>query len=222
MIPSYDFHWAVVLDRWPLFLAGAWIDIWVTVVGFILACLIGLAVALMRIGGNPVLVIPAIAFVGLARGVPTYVFLLWVHFGIAGLLGVAFTPIESIVAVLAITGGGYTAEIFRAGLSAVDLGQFDAASSLGLRKLRVYTDVILPQALRIVVPPLGNILVGLLKGATLMSVIAVPDMMHLAQDLNMNHFIPFEAFTAVLLVFVGVVSLIALFILALERALAHP
>lgn len=222
MTPNYEFHWAVVLDRWPMFLAGAWTDLWVTLLGFSFACVIGLAVALMRAEGNSLISGPAVAFVEVARGVPTYVFLLWVHFGIAGFLGLALTPIQSVLTVLAITGGGYTAEIFRAGLSAIDRGQVEAARSLGLGEIRIYADVILPQALRIVVPPLGNILIGLLKGATLMSVIAVPDMMHIAQDLNMNYFVPFEAFTAVLLIFVSIVAVISLFVIAIERTLAHP
>ena len=74
-------------------------------------------------------------------------------------------------------------------------GQVEAARSLGMTRIRVYGDVILPQALRIIVPPLGNIWIGLLKTATLMGVIAVPDLLYYAQSINMNYFAPFEAFS---------------------------
>ncbi len=222
MSPGYVFQWSTVLDRWPLLLAGAWIDVWVTVLGFLLACVLGLVAAIMRLEGSAIIAAPAVAYVEVARGIPTYVFLLWIHFGLASLAGIAFTPTQSIVAVLALTGGGYTAEIFRAGISAIERGQTEAAKSLGLSAVQTYRDVILPQALRVFVPPLGNILVGLLKGATLMSVIAVPDMMHFAQDLNMNNFVPFEAFTSVLVVFVSLVSIVSLLVIGIERALVHP
>jgi ABC-type amino acid transport system permease subunit len=160
--------------------------------------------------------------VQIARGVPPYVFLLWVHFGLAALIDVAFTPLQSIILVLAITGGGYTAEIFRSGIIAVEPGQVEAARSLGMTRIRVYGDVILPQALRIIVPPLGNIWIGLLKTATLMGVIAVPDLLYYAQSINMNYFAPFEAFSAVVVIFVSIVFCVSLFVAGLEKALSHP
>lgn len=219
---GYDFQWSLVFDRWPLLLAGAWIDVQVTLMGFALACVVGLIVAMLRYEGNILVSVPAIAYLEVARGMPPYVFLLWVHFGLAALLDFRLTSIQSITFVLAFTGSGYTAEIFRAGIMSIERGQVEAAKSLGISPPRIYGDVILPQAMRVVVPPLGNVLIGLLKGATLMSVIAIPDMMHVAQEMNMNEFIPFEAFTSVLVVFVGLVSIISLLFVGIERALAHP
>jgi len=166
--------------------------------------------------------LPLSGYVQVARAIPPYVLLVWVHFGLAALLGLTLTPVQSMLAVLAFTGGGYASEIFRAGLLAVDRGQVEAGSSLGLGRFDIYRDVVLPQALRIVVPPLGNVAVSLLKTATLMSVIAVPDMLYLAQNLNMQFFVPFEAFTVVLIVFVCLVFIVSFITLALERALAHP
>lgn len=219
---SYRFQWSVITDNWHLLLAGAWIDVWISLVGFALACVIGLLVAFGRLSSVRAISGPAYAFVQVACGIPPYVLLLWIHFGLANLLGLALTPVQSIVAVLALTGGGYAAEIFRAGILAVDRGQFEAARSLGLGRRSVWSDVILPQAVRVVVAPLGNVMISLLKSATLMGVIAVPDLLHRAQGINVMNFTPFEAFTAVLVIFVSMVFVISMLVLAIERALVHP
>lgn len=222
MINGYTFQWQVVTDHLPALLLGAWYDVWVSIVGFILACGLGLLLALCRLSGARVLAWPALTYVQIVRAIPPYVLLLWFHFGVSRLLGVAFTPLQSIVVVLMISGASYAAEIFRSGIAAIDLGQIEAGRSLGLKRFSIYIDIVLPQALRIVIAPLGNVMVGLLKSATLMGVIAVPDLLHVAQGLNVNYFAPFEAFTAVLAIFVTLVFILALLILAIERAAAHP
>jgi His/Glu/Gln/Arg/opine family amino acid ABC transporter permease subunit len=222
MSSAYQFNWSLITGNWNLFVIGAWTDLWVSAVGFVLACSAGLGAALMLLSRSRLVTAPAFAFVQMARGVPPYVFLLWVHFGLAALIDVAFTPLQSIILVLAITGGGYTAEIFRSGILAVEPGQVEAARSLGMTRMRVYGDVILPQALRIIVPPLGNIWIGLLKTATLMGVIAVPDLLYYAQSINMNYFAPFEAFSAVVVIFVSIVFCVSLFVAGLEKAISHP
>jgi polar amino acid transport system permease protein len=222
MTVGYNFQWSIIIDNWRLLVGGVWIDIWVSFLGFFLACILGLATTLIRLTGQVALVPLTFVYVQVARGIPPYVMLLWVHFGLATLLGLKLTSVQSILTVLAFTGGGYAAEVFRAGILAIDRGQIEAASSIGLNKFDVYRDVILPQALRTVVPPLGNIAVSSLKTATLMSVIAVPDMLYHAQALSLEYFVPFEAFTLVLLIFVGLVLAVSLFTIAIERALAYP
>jgi His/Glu/Gln/Arg/opine family amino acid ABC transporter permease subunit len=222
MIENYVFHWSLVTDQWPILVAGAWIDLWASLLGFALACCVGIVFALARRSGNALLSGLAATLVEVARGVPPYVLLLWVHYGLSRFIGLAFTPMQSMVAVLAFTGSGYAAEIFRSGIAAVDHGQFEAAHSLGMSRIGIYRDVILPQSVQPMIAPLGNVLIGLLKVATLMGVIAVPDLLHHAQDINMNYFAPFEAFTAVLVIFVAMVFTVSLCFMAVERALERP
>ncbi len=216
---QYQFDWSVITDHWRLFAGGAWVDIWVAVAGFGFACLIGLISALLRISGVPVFSIPSFLYVQVMRGVPLYVMVVWVYFGVANVTGLNFTRFQAMILALALTGSGYTTEIFRAGLGAVDRGQMEAARSIGLNRASTYWSVILPQAFRIVVPPLGNTFVGLLKGATIMSVIAVPDMVFVANELNVTLFTPFEAFTAVAIILVVIVSFFSLIVFVLERNL---
>jgi His/Glu/Gln/Arg/opine family amino acid ABC transporter permease subunit len=216
---QYQFDWSVVTDRWRLFVEGAWVDVWVCVLGFGFACIIGLANALLRGSGVPVFSVPSFLYVQVMRGVPLYVMVLWIYFGIANVLSINFTSFQAMIIALALTGSGYTTEIFRAGLGAIDRGQMEAARSIGLTRARTYAHVVLPQAFRIVVPPLGNTFVGLLKGATIMSVIAVPDMVFLANELNVTLFTPFEVFTAVAIILVVLVLFFSAIVYVLERRL---
>jgi glutamine transport system permease protein len=216
---QYQFDWSVVTDRWRQFAEGAWVDVWVAVLGFGFACVIGLANAMLRTSGMNLFTIPSFLYVQVMRGIPLYVMILWIYFGIANLLGVNFTSFQAMILALALTGSGYTTEIFRAGLTAIDRGQMEAARSIGLSRARTYGHVILPQALRIVVPPLGNTFIGLLKGATLMSVIAVPDMVFLANELNVTLFTPFEVFAAVAAILVVLVLFFSALVYLLERRL---
>ncbi len=219
---AYEFAWGPVLDRWDLFLLGAWLDVWVTAISFLLACAIGIGLAVMRLSGVPVLRAPAFVYVQILRGVPLLVFLYWVYFGLAIVAGINFSPVQAGIVALTLTGSAYTAEIFRAGLQAIETGQAEAARSLGLSRLGTYRHILLPQMTRIVVPPLGNTFIGLLKGATLLSIIAVHDMVRVANDLNINYFTPFEAFTAVALILIGLVALFSAAVTVLERVLALP
>ena len=216
---GYQLDWSVVTDRWRQFAEGAWVDVWVAVLGFSFACLIGLANAVLRTSGVNLFSIPSFLYVQVMRGVPLYVMILWIYFGVANILGINFTSYQAMVLALALTGSGYTTEIFRAGLGAIDRGQMEAARSIGLNRMRTYGHVILPQAFRIVVPPLGNTFIGLLKGATLMSVIAVPDMVFLANELNVTLFTPFEVFTAVAVILVVIVLFFSALVYVLERRL---
>jgi His/Glu/Gln/Arg/opine family amino acid ABC transporter permease subunit len=216
---DYVPDWSVVTDRWRQFAEGAWVDVWVAALGFGLACAVGLANAILRTSGVRVFSVPSFVYVQVMRGVPLYVMILWVYFGIANVLGVNFTSFQAMVIALTLTGSGYTTEIFRAGLGAIDRGQMEAARSIGLSRARTYVHVILPQAFRIVVPPLGNTFIGLFKGATLMSVIAVPDMVFLANELNVTLFTPFEVFTAVAVILVVLVFVFSILVYVLERRL---
>jgi len=216
---AYQFDWRVVTDRWQMFLAGAWVDLWVAMIGFSLACGLGLVNALLRTSGVRIFTVPAFLYVQVMRGVPLYVMLVWIYFGIADITGILFTSYQAIIIALALTGSGYTTEIFRAGLAAIDRGQMEAARSMGLSRVRTYGHVVFPQAFRIVVPPLGNTFVGLLKGATIMSVIAVPDMVFLANELNVTLFTPFEVFAAVGAILVVMVLFFSAVVYVLERRL---
>ena len=219
---AYSYHWQPVLDRSHALIVGAWVDVWVTLISFVLACILGIAIALLRVSGLRVFAWPAFAYVQLIRGVPLLVFLYWVYFGVAVLLGVNFTATQAAIIALTVTGSAYTAEIFRAGIGGVDVGNVEAATALGFTRRAAFRHVVFPQAFRIALPPLGNVLIGMLKGATLISVIGVVDMVFVAQQINLDYFTPFESFTAVALLLIVLVAFFSALLTILERALRLP
>jgi His/Glu/Gln/Arg/opine family amino acid ABC transporter permease subunit len=219
---AYAYNWQPVLDRKHALLVGAWVDLWVTVISFALACILGVAIALLRLSGLRVLRWPAFVYVQVVRGFPLLVFLYWVYFGVAIVVGVNFTAPQAAVIALTITGSAYTAEIFRAGIAAVDPGHVEAATALGFSRRSSFRHVVFPQAIRIALPPLGNILIGMLKGATLISVIGVVDMVFVAQQINLDYFTPFEPFTAVALILIVLVAVLSAAFTLLERSLRLP
>ena len=219
---AYSYHWQPVLDRSHALIVGAWVDVWVTLISFVLACILGIAIALLRVSGLRVFAWPAFAYVQLIRGVPLLVFLYWVYFGVAVLLGVNFTATQAAIIALTVTGSAYTAEIFRAGIGGVDVGNVEAATALGFTRRAAFRHVVFPQAFRIALPPLGNVLIGMLKGATLISVIGVVDMVFVAQQINLDYFTPFEPFTAVALLLIVLVAFFSALLTILERALRLP
>ena len=219
---AYTYNWQPVQDRWHALLVGAWMDVWITLISFVLACLLGIAIALLRISGLRILRWPAFVYVQLVRGVPLLVFLYWVYFGVALAIGINFTAPQAAIIALTVTGSAYTAEIFRASIGGVDAGQDEAATALGFSRRGSFRHVVFPQALRIAVPPLGNILIGLLKGATLISVIGVADMIFVAQQINLDYFTPFEPFTAVAVILIVIVAAFSLALSLVERFLRLP
>lgn len=219
---AYTFNWSPVLENWHAFLLGAWLDVWVTATSFLLACLLGLALAVQRRSGLRLLSWPAFAYIQLVRGIPLLVFLYWVYFGIAIVIGVAFTGAQAAIIALTLTGSAYTAEIFRAAISGVDAGHTEAATALGFSRISTFIFIVFPQAFRIALPPLGNTFIGLLKGATLISAIGVADMVFEAQQINLSYFTPFEPFTAVAVILIVLVALFSFALTALEYVLRLP
>ena len=213
------------------FWRALWRTLYISVAAQLLGILLGLVAALMRMSKlGPMRWLSGL-YVLIFRGTPVIVQIFFVYFGANLLFGVnlirdtnfgAFTLSAAVIAgivALGVNEGAYMREIIRAGIDSIDRGQMEAARSMGLSRVRTYGHVILPQAIRIVVPPLGNTFVGLLKGATIMAVIAVPDMVFLANELNVTLFTPFEVFAAVAVLLVVMVLFFSALVVALERRL---
>lgn len=163
---------------------------------FVLACVLGMIVALMRISSIKVISGVAKVYIGFFRGVPVLVILYWIYFALPE-TGYDFLVISSYTAAvigLGIHGGAFLAEVFRSGIEALHKGQMEAALTLGMTPAKSMRYIILPQALRIVLPPIANYAVGLLKDTALCSIIAAPELMLRAKDLASSSFLPMHAF----------------------------
>jgi His/Glu/Gln/Arg/opine family amino acid ABC transporter permease subunit len=166
------------------------------VLSFVLATLIGLAVALLRVSRMRPLRAIAIAYVEVARGLPALVILFLIYFGLGG-LGIAwlkFTSYQAAVLGLGIQGGAVLGEVFRSGIEALHRGQMEAALSLGMTPATAMRWIILPQAGRIVLPPVANYAIGLLKDTAVCAIIAAPELMLRAKDIASSSFRPMHLF----------------------------
>ena len=197
---------------------GLWITVFVTVVGFALASALGLLIALMALSESIVLRQAARFYVEIVRGVPVIVLLFWIAFvGVPAFVAAwnaVLAPLReagfvdelavrdvSLLwrAVMALTVGysAFIAEVFRAGIQSVDVGQVEAAKSLGLSRWRRFRHVVFPQAIRTILPPLGNDFVAMVKDSSLVSVLGVADITQMGKVYAAGSFRFFETYSIV-------------------------
>lgn len=170
------FNQRVLVQSLPLLLTGLWITILLGVVSIVLGMLGGLVLALLRLYAVRPLRGVTIAYIDIFRAMPLLVLLVIVYYALP-FVGIRLSPFLSAVTALSLVSSAYSAEIFRAGIEAVPVGQFEAAKSLGLRPWPTMLKVILPQAVRIVVPPLTSNSINVMKDTALASVVAMPDLL---------------------------------------------
>ena len=174
--------WLIVWGALPVLLFGAVTTIEVTVGGFIIATALGLLCAIL-LGSSSRIVRWIIAvYVDVFRAVPVLTQLFIIYFGLTE-IGIRLTPISAAIVGFGINGGAYLTEVFRAGIASVHQGQLEAAQMLGMTRLAAMRIIILPQAMRVVLPPLGNFAIGLLKDTALASAVAAPELMFRTRNL---------------------------------------
>ncbi len=170
------FNWNVFVSSFPLLLSGLRITLLLGVVSIIAGLVSGLFIALTRIYGARPLGIMAKVYTDVFRSIPILVLLIVVYYALP-FVGLRLSPFMSAAVALTLVSGAYTAEIFRAGIEAIPSGQFEASQALGLGYRHMMLDVILPQAVRIVIPPLTNNCINVIKDTALASVVAMPDLL---------------------------------------------
>ncbi|WP_097882935.1 amino acid ABC transporter permease [Streptomyces sp. st140] len=190
VIRNDAFQWDVVLAYFATVpvLRGLWLTLWLTAVVMVLGFALGALLAVLRLSGNPVLQAVSWGYVWLFRSTPILVQLLfWFNIGALypQILGVSTVsllgPVTIAVIGLTLHEAAYAAEVVRGGILSVERGQIEAAQSLGLGPWRRFRRIVLPQAMRSIVPPAGNMLIGTLKGTSIVSIIAVQDLLYSVQ-----------------------------------------
>ncbi|RZL49256.1 MAG: amino acid ABC transporter permease [Variovorax sp.] len=170
------FNWAVFKDALPLLLLGLWTTILLGLVSIVAGFVGGLALALVRLFGPRWLRLLTRVYIDVLRSIPLLVLLVLVYYALP-FVGIRLTSFTAAAVTLTMVSCAYTAEIMRAGIEAVPRGQFDAANAMGLTFAQAMRDIVLPQALRIVVPPLTSNCINVLKDTALASVVALPDLL---------------------------------------------
>jgi polar amino acid transport system permease protein len=217
----------------PAILTGIVNTVVMALLAMALGIVLGVAVAIMRLSPNPVLTSVAAFYAWLFRGTPLILqLLLWFNLalvfptiGIPGLWSAravdVMTPFLSALLGLGINQGAYTSEVIRAGILSVDAGQYEAAQAIGMGRLRALTRIVLPQAMRVVIPPLGNEFIGLVKATSLASVVQYPEVLHNAENIYYANSRVIELLIVAGLWYLAVVSILTPLQMLLERRFAR-
>ncbi len=188
---------SVYVENWadwsPQIAVAVWNTILLTVFSFALAVVIGLLLALGKLSQVKLVRGFCAAYIEIARGIPALAILFLIYYGLVP-LGIVLDAFVAGFVGLGMSAGGYIAEVFRAGIQAVHKGQREAALAVGMTPLKSFRYIILPQALRIILPPLLNMLIILLKDTSICSLISTPELMLRAKDLAMMSFLPMHLF----------------------------
>lgn len=170
------FDFALIIDSLPLLIAGAGITIEITLISVALGFCIGLVTSVCRLSGIKILKAIALCYVNIIRGTPLLVQVFLIYFALPMVIGQRINPFIAAVSACSLNSGAYISEIFRAGIQSVDSGQMEAGRSLGLTWGQTMRFVILPQAIKNIVPPLINEFVSMTKETSIVSVIGFEEL----------------------------------------------
>ncbi len=200
---------------------GIWVTVKITLVSFVLVLFFGLLVGLARLSKNTILRGIFTVYVEVIRGIPMMVQIIFWYFASPAIIQelgaslhnpamAAFRPDGTVMAIFGLTFGytAYMSEVFRAGIQSISRGQMEAARSLGMTYFQAMRFVVLPQAVRVILPPVGNEFITLLKDTALVSAVAVPDLTRRGREFQSSTFIIIETWVMVALIYL-VMTLLA-------------
>lgn len=164
----------------PVLLNGTIVTVELTVIAIICGCIIALIIAVLKISSNKVLNSIGAFYTWIFRGTPLLLQLYVFYYGLPA-LGIEITAMQAAILGLSLNSGAYVAEIIRSGILAIDKGQFEASKALGFTYFQTMKKIILPQAFRVIIPPMGNEFIALIKDTSLVSVITMEELLRKAQ-----------------------------------------
>ena len=203
-----DFRFDIVAEYMPLILRGTLLTIGFSILGILLGSLLGLIISVGKMSRRKIFNLPASMYINFFRGTPLLVQIFIVHFGVVpAFYGKTQVFIAAVLA-LSLNSAAYTAEIFRAGIQSIDRGQREAAYSLGMTHRQAMRFVILPQAIKRMIPAFGNEFIVLIKDSSLLSVIAAPELMYWGKVMQTQYLRIWEPYlTAAIIYFILTYSL---------------
>lgn len=205
----------------PFIIAGVGVTIKFTLTSLMCGLPLGILLALAKVSHQKLFRLPAQAYTSVFRGTPLLVQLFIVYFGIPPIIGYGFSAFEAGVITFSLNSAAYSSEIIRAGIQAIDRGQWDAARVLGLSHVTTLTTIILPQAIRNILPALVNEIVDLLKESALVSTIGEADLLRRSQIVASEKYLFFEPLLIAAVAYYIMVMFVSFFAKVLERKLHH-
>ena len=207
------------LTNLKFLLSGMGVTIYISVISIVISMILGFIVAIPSLAKNRFLTYINIGYVEIVRAIPLLVVILWIYYGLPIMTGLSFSPFVSGIIALAISESAFQAEIFRAGINSIKKSQWEAGSSLGLTFYKRLRLVILPQAIKNILPALGNQFVYVLKMSSLVSIIGIADLTRKANELVVSTYRPLEIYTFLILEYLILILIVSFFVRKLEKKL---
>ena len=207
------------LTNLKFLLSGLTTTIYISVVSIVISMFLGLIIAIPSLAKNKFLTYINIGYVEIVRAIPLLVLILWIYYGLPIMTGISFSPFVSGIIALAISESAFQAEIFRAGINSIKKAQWEAGSSLGLNFFKRLRLVILPQAIKNILPAIGNQFVYVLKMSSLVSIIGIGDLTRKANELVVTTYRPLEIYTFLILEYLVLILIVSFFVRKLEKNL---
>ena len=183
--------------------------------------MIGLLISLLGLGKNAFLKAFNRTYIEVFRSIPLLVLPLWIYYGLPIVVGISLSPFIAGIVSLALSDSAFEAEVFRAGIQSIPKGQRDAARSIGLNKYQAMRLVIFPQALRIILPAIGNQFVYVVKMSSLVSIIGLADLTRKANELVVSVYRPLEIYTFLVIEYLVLILVISYLVRKLENKLRN-
>jgi glutamine transport system permease protein len=196
-----NFRFDIIAEYAPFFLKGVLLTIGLSLIAIIVGSILGLVIGLGKMSSKRLLRLPFEWYINFFRGTPLFVQILLVHFGLMPMLFPQPNPIISAAVSLSLNAAAYIAEIFRAGIQSIDRGQMEAARSLGMTHVQAMSYIILPQALKRMIPPFGNEFIVLIKDSSLAAIIAAPELMYWGRAAQGQYYRVWEPYLTVALIY---------------------
>ena len=225
---DYEWGWYILspnkvngLSNLKFLLSGMAVTIYISVISIIISMILGFIIAIPSLAKNKYLTYINIGYVEIVRAIPLLVLILWVYYGLPIMTGISFSPFVSGIIALAISESAFQAEIFRAGIKSIKKAQWEAGSSLGLSFFKRLRLVILPQAIKNILPAFGNQFVYVLKMSSLVSIIGIADLTRKANELVVTTYRPLEIYTFLILEYLILILFVSFFVRKLENKLKN-
>ncbi|ACJ35144.1 ABC-type glutamine transport system, permease component [Anoxybacillus flavithermus WK1] len=212
-----DFRFNIIVEYAPFFLKGVLWTIGLSLIGILFGTILGLAIGLGKMVQNRLVRLPFDWYVHFFRGTPLFVQILLIHFGVMPMFTAQPNPLVSGAISLSLNAAAYIAEIFRAGIQSIDRGQMEAARSLGMTHVQAMRYIILPQAIKRMIPPLGNEFVVLIKDSSLAAIIAAPELMYWGRAMQGQYYRVWEPYLTVALIYLVLTLSLSKLLHRLER-----
>ncbi|MBP6922506.1 amino acid ABC transporter permease [Veillonella sp. YH-vei2232] len=211
------FNWSLILDNLPLLLQGALVTVKITTMSVGCGFFIGMLVALANLSNLKIVRLLARCYVDIIRGTPLLVQIFLIYFALPMIIGSRIDPFVAAVTACSINSGAYVSEIFRAGIQSIDKGQMEAGRSLGLSWAQTMRYIIMPQAFKAIIPPLGNEFIAMLKDSSLVSVIGFEELTRRGQLIIAKTYASFEIWGTVAVIYLIMTVSISQLVAYLER-----